>query len=455
MLLLLETIMRTGSDVDIRYPPLQLAYLATQATACGFDTVIARTDGHDIAALLARTKPRVVGITTVSQNFDVAVDSARNIKRFDPTIVVVVGGHHITALPESLSTDMDVAVLGEGENTFRELLGLIAQGHFEAGSLERVNGIAFRRDNVLVRTGPRLAVRDLDDLPAPRRDLVAISPQDTLMFTSRGCPFHCMFCSSAGFWNTVRYHSPERVVAEIRSLVDTYGARQINIFDDLFAMNRARLCQIADLLAREPFVQRKKLAFACLARASVLNDEVVKQLRRINVHAVAIGFESGSERVLQMLKGGSASVETSRRAVESLRAQGISVVGSFIIGSPTETLAEAQATLGLIEELRLDDGEAYLAVPYPGTRFWDYALQRGCVNAGMPWRRLRLNRCEGEESPVLINDQMSASQIFGLLDDANAMLKSGRHKKAGIISRLKRSIPQRLRRLSRPAAAAE
>ena len=123
---------------------------------------------------------------------------------------------------------------------------------------------------------------------------------------------------------------------------------------------------------------------------------------------------------------GIASVETNRRAVRLLRSHDINAVGSFIIGSPSETHREALDTIRLIEELELDAGEAYLAVPYPGTAFWDYAVKHGLVSLDRKWSRLRLGQHDGFDAPVVINDQMTEQQILGLLDKANAMLKKGR-----------------------------
>jgi len=424
-LLLLETITGSGDEVETRYPPLGLAYLAAYVRShCDVDPRIFTASAREVPAIVRQTQPDIVGIASVTQNFDEAVISARAIKAWRD-VPVIVGGHHITAIPESLDEHMDIAVLGEGEQTLQEVVIICSEGGLSPDALSKVNGIAFRRDGRLVITPHRPPVENLDSLPIPARDLLHIRGDEMHMLTSRGCPYRCAFCSSSHFWGGVRFHSAERVVAEISEIVAAYSPSRINIYDDLFAANKKRLRQIACLLEQEDFMSRKEVAFSCLARADAADAEIVGLLKRINVTDVAFGLESGADRVLKRLKGGPASVRQNMRAVGLFKKAGMRVVGSFIMGSPTETLEDAQATLSCIRELRLDGGEAYLAVPYPGTRLWDHAQERKLIPSNVSWSSFCFSP---RKNPLVLTDQISPGEVLGLLEEANWLLSCSRAK---------------------------
>ncbi len=454
-LLLLEAIEGTREKVETRYPPLSLAYLASYVRSrSDVDVEVATVSADETSSVLGQVEPDVVGIGAVTQNFDAAVTVAHRVKAWR-SIPVIVGGHHVTALPESLDESMDVAVLGEGEGTLLELLELYREDGCDSIALGNVAGIAFRRNGELVKNRQRPPIRNLDDLPMPARDLLKMGTRDAHILTSRGCPFKCAFCSSSHFWGNVRYHSAERVVAEIDQLVESFSATHINIYDDLFATNRKRLARIVELLEKRDFIQEKRVRFSCLARADVLNNALVELLKRMNVTAIAMGLESGSDRILKMLKGNSSSVAANEKAVRLIQEAGMRSGGSVIIGSPTESHQDAWATLDLIERLSLDSGDAYLAVPYPGTKLWDHAQKENLVEANMPWRKFRL---DPRETPIMLTDRIPPATVLSFLREARRRLgvrdvvgrKGGRARRRRGISRALHKLGPLLTRLAAP-----
>ena len=423
-ILLVDAVAMEDEAVASRYPPLQLAYLAAAASErVPSDYRIVRGDAEAVSRIAAEFEPDLVGITGVSQNFSVAIAVASAVKAWRP-IPVIVGGHHVTALPESMTADMDAAVLGEGERTFTDLVAALSAGsRLSSEDVPPIPGLAARAaDGSVRRTAPREPLASLDDIPPPARELVEVNADDAHMFSSRGCPHRCSFCSSSRFWKKVRYHSEERVAAEIFRLALAHKAKAINVFDDLFAANEPRLARIAEILDGYPPFVSSRPRFACLARADVLTPGVLALLKRIGVTGIALGFESGSKRVLQSIKGRRASVEANLRAADMIRNAGIPVVGSVIVGVPGETEEDATATIEMLERLDLAAGDAYLAAPYPGTAFWDHALSQRLVSPGMEWSRLALDFHKGVEHPVVINDRMSRSEVYDYWNAANRLL---------------------------------
>ncbi|MDP2726369.1 MAG: cobalamin-dependent protein, partial [Dehalococcoidia bacterium] len=221
----LQQVIDDRSQVERRYPPLGLSYIASYLGKYGgLNDVVFRRDYQE---LIAET-PDMVGISAVTHNFPRAVHSAQEIKKA-LKVPVIVGGPHISALPHSLPSCFDVGVLGEGEETFLEICRQYeAQGRLEPETLSHTPGIVFHGDGGTVVTPPRPLIEPLDRIPFPRRDLFqepwdSSFHQDMHMLTSRGCPYKCVFCFSTQYWGRIRFFSPKYVVEEIKELVENWG----------------------------------------------------------------------------------------------------------------------------------------------------------------------------------------------------------------------------------------
>jgi radical SAM superfamily enzyme YgiQ (UPF0313 family) len=325
-------------------------------------------------------------------------------------ISVVVGGPHISALPECLSQDMDVGCIGEGEQTFFELLQLFNErGCFLPKDLELIRGVVYLDRGKLVRTSPRTPFARLDDIPHPNRSLVGYQSH-AYMFTSRGCPYRCVFCASSRFWGHVRFASPEYVVEEISELVGR-GAKIISFYDDLFVANKPRIKQIADLVVSRGL--HRAVKFTCSCRANVVTEDLVRCLVRMNVVSVGMGLESGSDRVLSYLKG-RVSVKDAEYSIRLFKSVGIQVNASFVIGSPQETESEIMETYNFIRTNRLDFVDTYVLTPYPGTPIWDDAAERGLVSQTMDWSRLNVNFSKNKREAIILSRILDRNDIIRL-----------------------------------------
>ncbi|MBA7611924.1 Anaerobic magnesium-protoporphyrin IX monomethyl ester cyclase [subsurface metagenome] len=158
------------------------------------------------------------------------------------------------------------------------------------------------------------------------------------MFTSRGCPYRCVFCASSRFWASTRFASAHYIAEEIKELYYNYGAKLISFYDDLFIVQKQRLKDLTDILSKEGILG--KVRFSCSARSNLIDDVVAKLLKELGIVSVALGLESGHPCILKYLKGKSVTVQDNITAVEVLAKNGITPNAAFVIGSPIETEEE-------------------------------------------------------------------------------------------------------------------
>jgi len=394
--------------IERESPSLGTSYLTSYLRKFGdFNDITILNAGQSLKANFLKNFD-VIGISSVTQNFDVARQAAAEAKKeADP--FVLVGGHHITALSNNLTENMDVAVLGEGEQTTLELVQALEKNCL---NLSKIKGVAYKSSGHLKVTPKRELIKPLDKIPFPARDLLHLSSHFVHMLSSRGCPYKCVFCSSSSFWKTTRFFSASYVVDEVSEILAKYKPKRVNFADDLFIADKLRLRKIKHLIQAEGL--HREVEFHCTARANLVNHEVASLLKSMNVRNVSMGLESGSNRILQSLKGTSVSVEQNEKAIKILKRHGLNVSGSFIIGSPTETREEILQTYKFIQRTRLDGGDTYVLLPFPGTKVWEYGEQNGQLSDFMDWGLFEIY-FEDNLNRVMLSDVLSREELLELL----------------------------------------
>ena len=380
-------------------PPLGLSYVAAALESAGvevkvLDLVVEAYDRSRLASLLRDFRPQVVGATAVTMSFDSAIGVLGDVKSIDPSLPTVMGGPHISfCAPEMMTRypHLDLAVLGEGEETVVELVAALEQG---GGGLERVDGLVYRDGDQLRTTAFRPPHIDVNSLPLPARHLLALGRYRALgtavsMTTSRGCPFQCIFCVGRKMVGAkVRLRNAASVVDEMEQ-IGSLGFTQINVVDDLFTVNTRHCIAICD----EILARGLDLKWTSFARADCVSVEVLSKMKQAGCYMVSFGFESSSPEILKAVKKG-ITVEQMLDAARICRQVGIKAHASFILGLPGETMQTVRRTVDLCKELEKLDLAAgfHLLAPFPGTRIREKSDEYGIKILTDDWSQYHANR---------------------------------------------------------------
>jgi hopanoid C-3 methylase len=349
------------------------------------ETVAGTVPDHDVRILdmradpnlegaLREHQPHIVGATGFTAEVPHAQEICRIARRELPEARIVVGGHHATMSPAEFDDPaVDVLVTGEGDRTFPDLLRTIESG----GDLSRVAGIAYREGGRLVSTPPREPIKDLDEVPWPRRDLVS-EYRSGYFFrfwddiysieTTRGCPYRCTFCSVWKFFGgKVRFKSPERVVAEMGALPE--DCDYFAVVDDNFLASMPRTRKIARLMQEREI--RKRFWIQGRADAMVKDPEGMAALARMGLSTVLIGLESYRQEDLgQFNKGKDASLAVNDRAIDIMHENAIDIWGCFLV-DPSWEERDFEGLINYVKRKRIQFLQFTILTPLPGTQFYE------------------------------------------------------------------------------------
>ncbi|KAA0893388.1 radical SAM protein [Oryzomonas rubra] len=374
------------SDPYISLLPSGLCYLHAVLREAGYDSLLANLSGWALPVIkeqLSSLQADIIGISQWTHNRHASLEVARLARQLNPNSIIILGGGHATFRYHEMlaeNSPVDIVVVGEGEETLRELTERIAQG----GGWRDVPGIAFRDGARVVLTEPRMPQRTLDTLPFPARYLdhsigVDLELQPEFVLTARGCPSACSFCSSPGFWGRrVRFRSPADIVAEILYIRDRFGLIYFSLRDDTFTADRTRAIEFCRLM----IARRAAVLWNCQSRVTTLDEEVLTWMKRAGCECVQIGIESGSPRILAQLDKSIHPWQVEQTAA-LVRKVGISLSVYLISDVPGETEDDIRMTVELVRRIKPDDGYVSPLVYYPGTRLFEQAVANGLVRPGI------------------------------------------------------------------------
>ncbi|MDD3827954.1 MAG: radical SAM protein [Anaerolineae bacterium] len=387
-----------------------LGYLAGALIAAGYDDVTlfdAEVEDETIAEHLARETYDLVGISSPTPLIYEAWEVAALARKRGA--ITVLGGPHLTLMPEESMerADVDLVVRGEAEETIVEIVrALDTAGETHAGR-ERlgacdwgvVAGLTWRDAAGQVVSNPgRPLPRDISGIPWPAFHLFKIERYTNLqpltdgldpharaytIVTSRGCPYQCIYCSKPITGNTWRARPPEDVVAEWRYLVEEMGATEIGVTDDVWNLKLDRAKELCRLLIDQGLTRVPWVTIHGM-RADHTDAELFRLMKAAGCKRVGFGVESGNQAVLDAIKKRQ-TLDDVRRAFREARAAGLQTMGFFIFGLPADTEASMDDTIRFALELDPDLANFMIAAPYPGTELWDIARRDGRLFS-MDWR---------------------------------------------------------------------
>lgn len=334
-------------------------------------------------------RPDIVSIGSVSHVIDDARRFARQCKELLGCFTVL-GGYHISCSPSMLPVEFDVGVLGEGELTFAELICSYSEEQRTVPSLDRIKGVCYQSSKNVMINPARELISDVDALPWPYRHKKYSTNEP--IFTSRGCPFSCTFCASHKFWQgKTRFRSAQSVVDEISHIVETCNPKEIVILDDLWIADRKRFKRIVQLLIELGIPE--KVTFRGFCRSSIVTEETILLLKKINYRVLRFGGETGSDVLLKSIKGNDISVADHQRVIDLSYKHDMECGASFMFGLPGETKSDIEKTVNFLEKNkhRLKIIGFYLFNPIPGTALWDQLAEKGEVSLDMRFSDYQLD----------------------------------------------------------------
>ncbi len=403
-------------------PPLGLAYIAAclmeRGHECRIIDGIAEPTGIDTLCGIARGYD-AIGVTALSTYAMRSMEVTRALKTAGIKAPVIAGGPHATAMPESmLEAGADFCVVGEGERTTLELVEKLAAGS-GASEFAALRGIAFSDSGKYVFTGRRAPIEPLDTVPPPARELLpmhryrssiarAVRQPSHSMLASRGCAGVCSFCNKMTFGAKVRYFGPERIIDEFFTLRDRYGANDVAVWDDNFMKDHETVVRVCEGLRKRGFGR----TWSVEARVDDVSPEALREMKSAGCAYIALGIESGSQRVLDHVRK-KITKDTVRRAVKMCADAGIAVRGYFMMGLSTETPDEMEETVRFAIELDIEVASFTLFVPLPGTLEYRRACAAGTFDPHYFKHRI-VPEFNFLDKPVYVPEGMTEQQLLAI-----------------------------------------
>jgi len=311
-----------------------------------------------------------------------AVEIARNLKSENPDLPVIAGSIQASLNYKNLlsSGHFDGVVIGEGEETFREIAVLFSDGGWDNVIANQPDGLAVLDKKNIVLPERKL-LTDLDLLAEPDYSLLPDIKYEALRIeTSRGCGFNCPYCATSQYWGHCREFSLSRVVNVIAKWLSR-GHKRFSIADDTFNLNSKRARQLCELITSE-ISGDIELGVSC--RPELLSRDDLKIYRDADINSIFLGLESGSPEILKSIRRAH-DLDVTRELISYAISLGIDIHTSFMIGLPNETRDDIGKTLTYAESLPTSNIGFHIFHPLPGTEFGDnmskYEIEFENVNA--------------------------------------------------------------------------
>ena len=372
----------------VMHPPLFLLLAASylrDVAHCEVQFIDAQAPGLTVDEYVdaaIKFKPDLLVFETCLPSFANDIDVARLVKKRCDCKVVFCGAQ-VGAVPEEMLQRgggvLDAVVMGEYELTLQELAA--------CRCARPVPGSAIIIEGEIKKGPPRTALEELDLIPPPDRSLLhnkcyydpLLKNPFAYFLAGRGCVHRCTFCSWPQTFTGNRYRTrkPELVAEEVRSsLAADPSVRSFLFNDDTFTSKRENVIAIC----RELKKAGVKIPWGCYARADLADEEMLRAMRDAGCYLLKIGVESADEKILRECRKGY-QLDKVENAVALMKRLAYHVHATFTFGLPGETQASIDHTVAWAKKLAPTTVQFSVAVPYPGTVFYDYLREHGCLRS--------------------------------------------------------------------------
>lgn len=403
----------SSSSSDDLFPPLGLACIAAVIREKGhnvsiFDASINKKqkvrkigrgywygkNWEEIKEEIRKYKFDAVGIGCFfSMRFPYALNVAKIIKKIDKNIPIIIGGIHATAEPREVlkNKEIDYVVIGEGEQTIIDLIKAMHKNSKK--DLKKIDGLGYKINGKILINPKTRYIHDLDSLPLPARDLLDMEyyiaskgfrwdlgdKKQTSVITSRGCPNRCTFCNMHMINGRIyRGRSAKNVVDEIEELIKQYGIEELSFEDDNLTFDRERILNICkEIISRGIKI---KWNTPNGVSAKVLDEEVLRYMKKSGCVSINLGIESGDPVILNKVIKKGLSLEKVKEVVWLCKKIGLIVNGYFIIGMPGETKESINNSIKFANSIPLDKIALFFATPFPGTELYEQCLKNKYIS---------------------------------------------------------------------------
>ncbi len=359
-----------------------------------------------------------------------AHDVAGIVKEVSKDSLVVFGGSHVSALPDIVLQDsnVDIAVIGEGEESFYEIVKKFSCGN----DLANVLGIAIRENGHTRINSIRPFIKDLDMLPFPSRDLVdmdiylkdrfrndfSMSSPRANVVTSRGCPSNCPFCSIHSIWrHSWRGFSAKRVCDEIELLVSKFNVKEIAFQDDNLTLDKERMHGICDGILK----RRLKIKWCTPNGTAIwtLDKELIKKMKKSGCYRLSFGLETGSLKTRQFIDKDKLSFSEIKDIIKYCNKIGIWTTATFIIGFPYENYEDINATINYAINSDLDYVAFFVATPFPGTKLYNIYKNEGLLSSEFDNSK-EIKWIGAQQKPMCDTKYFKKEELEAHLNDAHS-----------------------------------
>ena len=386
---------------------------------------ITRDEGHHIAFLdlnanrvplqvaadeIAIDDYDIIGIGGLSSQYKEIKTILPVCRQIHPDALIVAGGGFVTYMPDKmlqLRPEIDVIVIGEGEETWKDILKEGPHGDFA-----KVRGIAYRSENgKIIYTEPRPLISDIDKIPYPAYELLDLDKygknyvyadtggtnmRKSNIVTERGCPRQCTFCThngmsrwdqivsvgkekvrelddDFGFQQIARFNSPQYVVDHMLHLVEKFNMEYVFIADENLTSNRKRTIELCNLMIEKGLPSKVKWGTA--GDAASVDDDIILLMKKAGCTFITYGGESASDKVLKYDIQKGTTRKNNQDAVDMMKRQGMEPLMTFMLGNPNENIDDILETTDFFIQNNLSC-DPFICTPYPGTKLYlDYEQQ--------------------------------------------------------------------------------